>query len=413
MKLNREKPRLVVAWQHHALGGAQIYLMGIAKHLKSILEIQFLIPKDTPETTTSYLEEARLEYLPLQMGGELSSAFGFIGKLRRRLRKLLSEAQFVFQTIRQSRRSDILHVELVPWQSFSALFLIALLRRTFCTVHNRVSRPSVWRGFLWKIEMSLFAYLTDLRIFATNADAKRFLEEYTPGFVRSRIVVIPTTADVDLIEPVFAGRHEHRKDVRGRLGISEDARIVLTVGQFIDRKGRRELLEVVPSVCSANPNVQFLWLSDSEIEIEYQQHILDLSKEDRFRLISPSVIGRSRKDVFRILAAADIFVLPSHVEGLPIALLEAMAMGLPCISTDVNGIPEAIKDGETGFLVPKANHYLLAARIIELLSSPTIALKLGENGRDMVWRDFNEKGWAEVAGENYLETFESNRRGQA
>ena len=413
MTWQKRKPRLVVAWQHHPLGGAQIYLMGIAKRLTSQFEIVFLIPEDTPQTTISYLDESGLSFLRLNMGEELSDASGFRGKLRRRVRKLISESRFVYQTLKHSTKEDVLHVELAPWQSFVGLFVISLLRITFCTVHNRVSRPASWRASLWRLEWSLIVRFTSLQIFATNDDAKNFLGEYMPATSHSRVHVIPTSADMDLIEPVFAEKETHRVDLRSKLGIPPDSIVVLTVGQFIDRKGRREVLDSVPRVCEATNNVQFLWLSDSVAEDTYQSRLALLSEQKRFRLISPSLIGRSRLDVFKMIAAADLFVLPSYVEGLPIALLEAMAMGLPAISTEVNGIPEAIHHGETGFLISIRDSNALSVRIAELISSPDLAYKLGKAGRQKVLHHFNEAEWAGTAGQVYMQSWESNQRGRA
>jgi glycosyltransferase involved in cell wall biosynthesis len=413
MTWQKRKPRLVVAWQHHPLGGAQIYLMGIAKRLTSQFEIVFLIPEDTPQTTISYLDESGLSFLRLNMGEELSDASGFRGKLRRRVRKLISESRFVYQTLKHSTKEDVLHVELAPWQSFVGLFVISLLRITFCTVHNRVSRPASWRASLWRLEWSLIVRFTSLQIFATNDDAKNFLGEYMPATSHSRVHVIPTSADMDLIEPVFAEKETHRVDLRSKLGIPPDSIVVLTVGQFIDRKGRREVLDSVPRVCEATNNVEFLWLSDSVAEDTYQSRLALLSEQKRFRLISPSLIGRSRLDVFKMIAAADLFVLPSYVEGLPIALLEAMAMGLPAISTEVNGIPEAIHHGETGFLISIRDSNALSVRIAELISSPDLAYKLGKAGRQKVLHHFNEAEWAGTAGQVYMQSWESNQRGRA
>jgi len=387
--------------------------MGIAKRLSSQFQIVFLIPENTPQTTISYLDESGLSFLRLNMGEELSNASGFRDKLRRRVRKLISESRFVYQTLKHSRKEDVLHVELAPWQSFVGLFVISLLRITFCTVHNRVSRPASWRASLWRLEWSLIVRFTSLQIFATNDDAKNFLWEYMPTTSHSRVHVIPTSADMDLIEPVFAEKETHRVNLRSRLGIPLDSIVVLTVGQFIDRKGRKEVLESVPTVCEATPNVQFLWLSDSVAEDTYQSRLALLSEQKRFRLISPSLIGQSRLDVFKMIAAADLFVLPSYVEGLPIALLEAMAMGLPAISTEVNGIPEAIHHGETGFLISTRDSNALAVRIAELISSSDIAYKLGKAGRQKVLHHFNEAEWARTAGQAYLQSWESNQRGRA
>jgi glycosyltransferase involved in cell wall biosynthesis len=100
---------------------------------------------------------------------------------------------------------------------------------------------------------------------------------------------------------------------------------------------------------------------------------------------------------------ADIFALPSYVEGLPIALLEAMALGLPCVPTNVYAIPEAIRDGETGLLVERGDPRALAKAILALRDDRDLRLRLGEKGREHVLNQFDERTAAACAIQAYRE----------
>jgi len=91
------------------------------------------------------------------------------------------------------------------------------------------------------------------------------------------------------------------------------------------------------------------------------------------------------------LAIANIFVFPSRGEGMPNALLEAMAFGLPCIATPVGGIPDIIRDGENGFLVPVEDHIMLANKIMYLFSSPEICNQIGYNAQKRIAKEFSSK----------------------
>jgi glycosyltransferase involved in cell wall biosynthesis len=92
----------------------------------------------------------------------------------------------------------------------------------------------------------------------------------------------------------------------------------------------------------------------------------------------------SRADTIELMAAFDVFVLPSVVEGMSNALLEAMAVGRPVVVTDVGGNPEVVVDGETGLVVPPADPDQLAASIVKLLEAPELAAEMGAAGRRRV-----------------------------
>ncbi len=95
-----------------------------------------------------------------------------------------------------------------------------------------------------------------------------------------------------------------------------------------------------------------------------------------------------RPDIPDLLGALDIFVLPSHSEGVSLALLEAMAAGLPVIATAVGGLPEVVTDGVNGLLIPPQDPEALAQALARLLDDPALAKKLGENARRHVEEKF-------------------------
>ena len=100
-------------------------------------------------------------------------------------------------------------------------------------------------------------------------------------------------------------------------------------------------------------------------------------------------LAGERDDVGELLAAADLFVLSSRSEGLPLSILEAMAAGLPVVASDVGGVPELVVDGETGLLVPPGDPHALAAAIDRLLDDPDLRRRLGAAGRLRVSEQFD------------------------
>jgi glycosyltransferase involved in cell wall biosynthesis len=96
-----------------------------------------------------------------------------------------------------------------------------------------------------------------------------------------------------------------------------------------------------------------------------------------------------RRDMPRVLGEADIVCLPSYREGLPKSLLEAMAAGLPCVTTDVPGCREAVRNGENGWLVPPRDPQALARALKLLIENPDLRYRMGKRGRDMVLTEFD------------------------
>jgi glycosyltransferase involved in cell wall biosynthesis len=110
-----------------------------------------------------------------------------------------------------------------------------------------------------------------------------------------------------------------------------------------------------------------------------------------------------RADVADLLVASDVFVLASDWEGLPVSILEAMLCGLPVVATRVSGIPEAVTDGEEGWLVPPRDPARLAAAIGCLLDDPAAAIAMGRRGRQRVLRDFSLERAARATADLYRE----------
>ena len=136
---------------------------------------------------------------------------------------------------------------------------------------------------------------------------------------------------------------------------------------------------------------------------EIGQKIEEFGLGDRFTLINSDEVGPEHIDLFKLVRTADVFVLPSFVEGLPISLLEAMALQIPCVSTRVNAIPEAIIDGETGCLIEAGDSQALAETLFKLEKDFGLRKKLAEAGRELVLQKFSEKEVAKIAVDRYLE----------
>jgi glycosyltransferase involved in cell wall biosynthesis len=114
-----------------------------------------------------------------------------------------------------------------------------------------------------------------------------------------------------------------------------------------------------------------------------------IEEAQRLDLDDTVILPGSRRDIPEILALSDVFVLPSLWEGVPIALLEAMAAGLPVIATKVGGVPEVVVDGVTGILVPPADPDALAQAIIRVSSDAELRTRMGRAGQDRATISFD------------------------
>lgn len=152
-----------------------------------------------------------------------------------------------------------------------------------------------------------------------------------------------------------------RADARAELGVASDARLVVFVGLLAETKGLRELRSAFQQLAAADPRLQVVCIGDGPLRAE-----LEASRSDRFRLTGRLDSTR----IARWLAAANVFCLPSWMEGCPNVIVEALACGRPVVATDVGGIPELVNDHAKGILVPPRDAATLAGALAQALQTP-------------------------------------------
>lgn len=165
---------------------------------------------------------------------------------------------------------------------------------------------------------------------------------------------------------------------------------ILLAGTVGQRKGIGDLLEAL-----ARPHLrEFSWqlsiAGGGEVEL-YREKARQLGIANRVNFLG----WVNLDEVSRLMRSADIFVLPSYQEGLPMAIIEAMANALPVVSTPVGSIPDMIRDGETGMLVPPGDSSALAAAILRLLQSPELRASIGLAARELYLRELTVSAMCE------------------
>ena len=160
---------------------------------------------------------------------------------------------------------------------------------------------------------------------------------------------------------------------RKELGYGSDVTVVGTIACLKHQKAPLDFIEAARQAAAANPRLRFFIAGDGPLRTEVEQAVAVAGLEDKVKLLG------WRQDVPELLAAMDLFLLTSLFEGLPRAVLQAMAAGVPVIATAVNGTPEVVIDGETGRLIEPGKPDQAAARILELAKGHQFSRRLAEN----------------------------------
>ncbi|MFC0408640.1 glycosyltransferase family 4 protein [Roseomonas elaeocarpi] len=185
---------------------------------------------------------------------------------------------------------------------------------------------------------------------------------------------------------VFHPDPEARAALRAEFRTPAEACVVVAVSRLVRHKGYPELLAAMEAVPGAT-----LWVVGERLSSDHGEDMEPFFAHAG-RMLGPRLrrLGY-RHDVARVLAAADIFTLPSHFEGLPMSVIEAMLSGLPVVSTDIRGPREMVVEGETGFLVPPHEAEPLAEALARLAGDPALRARMGEAGRARALQLYTER----------------------
>jgi glycosyltransferase involved in cell wall biosynthesis len=195
------------------------------------------------------------------------------------------------------------------------------------------------------------------------------------GYADAKLKVIPNGVDVARFS-----NPPGRAAARRSLELPQDDPILISVASLHEHKGHAHLLDAMARVPGEFPQARLLLVGKvpEGRSAALQESVDRLGLRDAVRFL-----GR-REDVPLLLAASDVFVMPSLREGFPVALLEAGAAGLPAVASSVGGIPEIVDDGVTGLLVPPRDHARLADAALGLLRDPSRMQSMGGAARRRV-----------------------------
>jgi L-malate glycosyltransferase len=324
--------------------GHKVLFVGIYKNTSDILEVDGADNRDLVETKKN----------------------SFSLDIVRELIKLLKEEK---PDIIQCNGSDTLKY------AYVASFFV----RHIPIVYRNISIISEWvsdkpKKILYKRIFNRVAHVTSVGDEALSD----FIETY--NYPAKHAEVIRRGIPVKNTDKVNLSR-----DLREKLGLSQDAKIAVHIGNFSPEKNHSFLIDVFSSIKESHPYIKLVCVGSGILFDEFEQAIKRETLEKSIFLLG------FRKDIPEIIAASDCLVLCSKVEGVPGVILEAGTQKTPSIATNVGGVKEALIDGETGFLIDNFDKEEFRNKLIKLMEDQNLRLRFGENAYEMISKGYDPK----------------------
>lgn len=271
----------------------------------------------------------------------------------------------------RAERPEVFHAHLTwPFGCKWAL-AAACIARVPAVVATAQLFVDVPMGISRRLQVRALARRVDRVIGVSRFTSERFHEAL--GWPLDRLSVVPNAVAVE--------RFTREPDPAVRAGLEDGSGrpIVVVPARLEDQKGHRYLLEAARLL----PDVRFLCVGDGELRAALVADAARLGVGERFEFLG------FRTDMDALFGACDLVVLPSLYEGLPLALIEAMAAGKAVVATDIGGTRELVIDGETGLLVAPRDPGALATAITSVLGDPSLACRFAAAGRERAVSGFS------------------------
>lgn len=315
--------------------------------------------------------------LTLNYAGEISDALARDGFAAHQLPRPTAGPDYgAFRrvaTLLRRERIDVVHTH--NTQAFMHGGGGAFLARVPTLIHTDHARdfPDKLKYMVAERVLSTLAY----RVVGVSAHTTDSLHRYE-WIPRRKLLTIPNGIEGAPFEaPV------DRAAVRAELGVPADAELLILGARLEPQKGISVLLRAVADLGASRPTLHLALAGIGSLRESLGEEARTLGIASRVHFLGV------RLDMPRLLGAADLFVLPSNWEGLPMIVLEALAARRPIVATSVGGVPSAVRDGETGLLVPPGDPGALGAAIARLLDSPGERERLATAGRALFVERFS------------------------
>jgi L-malate glycosyltransferase len=267
-------------------------------------------------------------------------------------------------------RYDVVHFHLPQAAAFGQLVVASLPRSTrpgvVYTEHSLWDRAKLVNRALLRASLANGEQL--VAVSQASYDA-------LPDSLQRRATTVVHGVDLSQSASLVARRAECRALVRTELAVDDGEFLFLAVANLRPEKGYDVLLDAAKRIADADLPIRIAAVGRGPLRDALRTRQIELRLQDRFQFLG------QRNDVLQLLAGADAFVLASHHEGLPVALMEATSVGLPIVASRVGGIPQVLEDGVDAILVPPGQPVLLADAMNQLASDPKLCDRLGRQAR--------------------------------
>ena len=255
-----------------------------------------------------------------------------------------------------------------------------------CTLHtfeeqNQTAKTTWHVRLMWQVLRGF-----SQQIIAVSEEVRQYHIRFA-RFAPDRIITLYNGIDLSRFQS-SAG------DIRSELGISEDTLVLLTIAVLREAKGIQYMIDAMPFIETAVPDVTYVVVGDGA----YGPSLRQLAQEKN----DPHILFTgARQDIPELLAASDLFVLPTLLDALPTVLIEAMAAGKPIIATRVGGVPEIVEQGHNGLLVSPMQSKELAEACVQLLQDKPSRIEMGQLGQELARQRFDIHTQAKKLGNIY------------
>ena len=232
------------------------------------------------------------------------------------------------------------------------------------------------------------------RLIACGGAVRRALID-NEGLPELRVDIVYNGVDLDAMSNSPAGA---RQKIRHEFGIADDEVLAVQIARLNELKDHRTAVHAIETARRACPGLRLLIVGEGAERPVIEAAIAERNLQDHI------ILTGMRRDVSSLLAAADLFLLTSVSEGIPLTVIEAMAAGLPVVSTAAGGLAEMVEEGRTGFLTRVADDKTLAARMVRLAENPDERQSMGKCGREKAERQFSLVSMMEAYRRLYRET---------
>ena len=389
-------------WNYLQWGGAQIYFLALMRNVAGEFAVKAVLPNGSDKKLLDYLDANCIEYDFYEGSMDGSKAESVSRRIERRLNDFIANLSLARHLSHYDLKNSIVQIDVAPWAGFTLLFYLICRTNVFVTFHTAIPELSFLRRLLWKTKFALLNISQRFQIAASNLDVKKSLRPFVSEARYSRIEIVYSSVNAEEIKKVV-DENKTRREIADKYNFPFEKTWVCNVAQFIERKGCWVFLEAIKTLQKQRSDLFFYWLGTAPLTEETRERLEKYGLGDNFRYLAGNETGGTRHDLLTLLKASNLFVLPSFQEGLPVALLEAMALEKACVASRINAIPEAVEHLETGVLVEAGDAQKLAAAIGALADDKFLQKKLGENARRTALENFEEK----VIGQKMLRLYES------